>query len=228
MPGEGSVAGRGEPSVPVRTADSLPSGTLASTVAVVLPIEAQVGADGTVVASLGQLGGQVAATEAPPLPGTPLPMPRPHEPSDPDRRSPWVDVSVAALATGPLVLPAWTPVVPASASEPPSAAPAHAVWAQVEQLAQRMMVAPSPGGGQQMRIEIDPRLLPGVQVNIHFMEGRLQMEFLCSQDASRRRLRSVASREVAGAAGRLGVDVLVSLRSDDTEESDTEFLHASA
>jgi hypothetical protein len=77
-----------------------------------------------------------------------------------------------------------------------------------------------------MRIEIDPRLLPGVQVNIHFMDGRLQVEFNCSQDASRRRLRSVASREVAGAANRLGVDVLVSLRSDDAEDSDTEFLHA--
>ena len=123
----------------------------------------------------------------------------------------------------------WIPGVPdlqPTAASP--AGPADKVWQQVEAAATRMQVTPSLAGGQQVRLDIDPRLLPGVQVVLQFTSGRLQMDFICSQEASRRRLRAVAGRELGGAAGRLGVDVLMSLRSDAQDEAGTEFMHAAA
>ncbi len=106
--------------------------------------------------------------------------------------------------------------------------PSEKVWQQVEAVAHRMTVAPSLAGGQQVRLDIDPRLLPGVQVVLQFSSGRLQVDFICSQEASRRRVRSVAHRELAGAAGRLGVDVMMTLRSEESDEADAECLHAAA
>jgi hypothetical protein len=89
-------------------------------------------------------------------------------------------------------------------------------------------------GVHQIRLEIDPRLLPGVQVVMQVFSGQVQLEFICGNEQSRRRLRAVAQREVGSMADRLGRAVEVSLRGVDSSEAGNwtdghpEFMHAGA
>ncbi len=138
---------------------------------------------------------------------------------------------------GPLALPdalwgpAIRPVMDTAAAGTPASAPtepAHRVWRQVEDAATRMTVLSATAGNPHVRLDIDPRVLPGVQVVMQFAGGRLQVEFICAFDASRRNLRAVAQRELGGTASRLGVDLLMKLRADGADEGEAEYLHAAA
>ncbi len=134
----------------------------------------------------------------------------------------------------PLPLPA---VANASLAAPTPGAPsgAEAVWRQVQDMALRMAAGTGANGAHQIRMEIDPRLLPGVQVTLQMSAGQMQMEFVCSNDVSRRRLRAAAQRELGAMASRLGCPVQVTLRADGPDAGaatgrgdDAEYLHAAA
>ena len=95
-------------------------------------------------------------------------------------------------------------------------------------MAERMVAGPGPAGVHQIRLEIDPRLMPGVQVAIQMAAGQIQVEFFCANEASRRRLRVAASRDVDQMAERLGRTVHVTIRSGDAMDAhaSAEHLHA--
>jgi hypothetical protein len=102
-------------------------------------------------------------------------------------------------------------------------------------MALRMAAGTGANGAHQIRMEIDPRLLPGVQVTLQMSAGQMQMEFVCANDASRRRLRAAAQRELGPMASRLGCPVQVTLRADGPDagaaaggSDDAEHLHAAA
>lgn len=134
----------------------------------------------------------------------------------------------------PLPLPL-SALANASPAAPSPGAPggAEAVWRQVQDMALRMAAGTGASGAHQIRLEIDPRLLPGVQVVLQMSAGQMQMEFVCSNDASRRRLRAAAQRELGPMASRLGCPVQVTLRADGPDAGaatgrgdDAEYLHA--
>lgn len=136
----------------------------------------------------------------------------------------------------PLPLPL-SALANASPAAPSPGAPggAEAVWRQVQDMALRMAAGTGASGAHQIRLEIDPRLLPGVQVVLQMSAGQMQMEFVCSNDASRRRLRAAAQRELGPMASRLGCPVQVTLRADGPDAGaatgrgdDAEYLHAAA
>ncbi|MDH4377238.1 MAG: hypothetical protein QE494_13155 [Ramlibacter sp.] len=136
----------------------------------------------------------------------------------------------------PLPLPL-SALANASPAAPSPGAPggAEAVWRQVQDMALRMAAGTGASGAHQIRLEIDPRLLPGVQVVLQMSAGQMQMEFVCSNDVSRRRLRAAAQRELGPMASRLGCPVQVTLRADGPDAGaatgrgdDAEYLHAAA
>lgn len=134
----------------------------------------------------------------------------------------------------PLPLSAGANTSPAAPS-PGAPGGAEAVWRQVQDMAMRMAAGTGTNGAHQIRLEIDPRLLPGVQVVLQMSAGQMQMEFVCSNDASRRRLRAAAQRELGPMASRLGCPVQVTLRADGPDAGaatgrgdDAEYLHAAA
>lgn len=111
----------------------------------------------------------------------------------------------------------------------PVSRPAEAVWQQVQAMALRMASGTGVTGLHQIRLEIDPRLLPGVQVVLQLSAGQVQVEFTCASEASRRRLRTVAQRELGPMAERLGRPVQVTLCAEGAEAGDeAEYLHAGA
>ncbi len=137
-------------------------------------------------------------------------------------------IAASVLApTLPGVTDLFTPLAPPS---PPRSA--ELAWQQVQAMAQRLAVGRGPEGVHQIRVEIDPRLLPGVQVVMQAAAGQLQLDFVCSNEQSRRRLRVVAQREMAGMASRLGCPVQVTLSAAPTSdageggEGSPEYLHA--
>jgi len=72
-------------------------------------------------------------------------------------------------------------------------------------------------------------------VTLQMSAGQMQMEFVCANDASRRRLRAAAQRELGPMASRLGCPVQVTLRADGPDagaaaggSDDAEHLHAAA
>ncbi len=109
---------------------------------------------------------------------------------------------------------------------------ASEVWRQVQAVADRMAAGVGSAGAQQIRMDIDPRILPGVQAVMQVLAGQIQLEFICTNEKSRRLLRSVAQRELGEVAGRLKRPVQVTLRGVDADWADAsagedvEYLHA--
>lgn len=140
-----------------------------------------------------------------------------------------------------LPLPSLPPKLPLSdpapatstATTPPAPGAAEVVWRQVQDMALRMAAGTGANGAHQIRMEIDPRLLPGVQVVLQMSAGQMQMEFICASDVSRRRLRAAAQRELGPMAARLGCPVQVTLRAQGpgasaSDGDDAEYLHGTA
>lgn len=144
------------------------------------------------------------------------------------------DPELASTIAASILVPALPGVTdlfaPVASPAPPR--PVELAWQQVQAMAQRLAVGRGPEAVHQIRVEIDPRLLPGVQAVMQVMAGQLQLEFVCSNEQSRRRLRVVAQREMAGMASRLGCPVQVTLSTAPTSgageggEESPEYLHA--
>lgn len=110
-----------------------------------------------------------------------------------------------------------------TASVPPvAAAPqdpaASALGPQIEQAVERLLVDDDHRGRRQVRMDLKDDVLPGVSVVIQHGEGRLQVDFICSQEASRLRLNRSAPTQAQALAERLGCEVLLRVQTDDEED----------
>lgn len=84
----------------------------------------------------------------------------------------------------------------------------------LESLASRLMVGEGQGGGKQVRLELGEDVVPGVTVVVEQVQGRLQVDFICSQESTRLAL-AAHIRDSAGVlATRLGCGVLLRVLSD--------------
>lgn len=149
--------------------------------------------------------------------------------------TPLSDQAAGGAPLGPtLRLQVATSVAQPLSATPPDRTATALAWQQVQAVAERMSVGMGPSGVPQVRLDIDPRLLPGVQATIQVLAGQVHLEFVCATDQVRRRLRTVAHREIEGMAARVGMPVLVTLRSGDWSGAedgvveDEERMHAGA
>lgn len=92
-------------------------------------------------------------------------------------------------------------------------------WArQMGDSIERLMVDDGQHGSRQVRMQLKDDVLPGVTVAIQECDGRLQVDFVCSVEASRLRLNEEASSHARTLADRLQRDVLVRVQTDDDED----------
>jgi len=83
---------------------------------------------------------------------------------------------------------------------------------------QRLMVSDGSSGNRQVRMMLKEDILPGVSVVIHEVAGRLQVDYVCSQEASRLRLNDAAPEQAKVLAASLNREVLVTVQTDDEED----------
>ena len=83
---------------------------------------------------------------------------------------------------------------------------------------ERLMVSDGSNGNRQVRLEIKDDLLPGVTIAIQELEGRMQVDFVCSIESSRQKLVSALSDLSTTLAHRLGREVLLRVQTDDEDD----------
>ncbi len=83
---------------------------------------------------------------------------------------------------------------------------------------ERLMVSDGSSGNRQVRMELKDDLLPGVSVAIQELEGRLQVDFVCSVEGSRQKLNRALPDLAATLARRLGREVLMRVQTDDEDD----------
>jgi hypothetical protein len=93
-----------------------------------------------------------------------------------------------------------------------------ALGRHVEDAVERLMVDEDRAGQRQVRMELKDDVLPGVSVVILENEGRLQVDFICSQESSRLRLNRAAPQQAQTLAERLAREVLLRVMTDDDED----------
>lgn len=82
----------------------------------------------------------------------------------------------------------------------------------------RLMVGDGRSGGRQVRMALKDDVLPGVSVVIEEVDGRLQVDFICSVEDSRLKLVQALPEQAPVLARRLGRDVLLRVQTDDEED----------
>jgi hypothetical protein len=90
----------------------------------------------------------------------------------------------------------------------------HQIGSSIE----RLMVDDGHNGQHQVRMELKDELLPGVTVVIQELDGRLQVDFICSVESSRLRLNEAAPEQARSLAESLRRDVLLRVQTDDDED----------
>lgn len=83
---------------------------------------------------------------------------------------------------------------------------------------ERLMVSDGSSGNRQVRMQLKDDLLPGVGVAIQELEGRLQVDFVCSVERSRQNLGRALPDLANTLAERLGRDVLMRVQTDDEDD----------
>lgn len=83
---------------------------------------------------------------------------------------------------------------------------------------ERLMVSDGSSGNRQVRLELKDDLLSGVTIAIQELEGRLQVDFICSVESSRQKLASALPDLAATLAQRLGREVLLRVQTDDEDD----------
>jgi hypothetical protein len=83
----------------------------------------------------------------------------------------------------------------------------------------RLMVDDGQHGNRQVRMELKDDVLPGVTVSIQELDGRLQVDFICTNEASRLRLNAAASVQARTLAERLHREVLLRVQTDDVDDA---------
>ena len=94
----------------------------------------------------------------------------------------------------------------------------HPLNLQLDAAAQRLMVSDDESGNKQVRIELKDGALSGVSVVIQEAEGRIQVDFICSEEASRLQLNGLIYEQAGTLAKRLNCDVLMRVQTDDDED----------
>lgn len=82
----------------------------------------------------------------------------------------------------------------------------------------RLLVSNGEDGKRAVRLDLKDDALPGVSIAIEENEGRLQVEFVCAAESSRRRLAQALPEMAATLAERLQRDVLMRVRTDDEDD----------
>ncbi len=118
------------------------------------------------------------------------------------------------VLSGPFALLACT-------SPTPQACPAQPAPDWVNRMGDsiaRLLVDDGRNGSRQVRMAIKDEVLAGVSVAIGEHEGRLQVDFICSNEDSRLRLNALAPEQARTLAQRLQRDVLLRVQTDDEED----------
>lgn len=89
----------------------------------------------------------------------------------------------------------------------------------LQQAVSALQVGEGVGGVQQVRLDIKPELIPGVRVILQEVGGRVQVDFICSVEASRQRLGAVAQREATEIARRCRREMVLRVLTE-TEDGD--------
>jgi hypothetical protein len=105
-----------------------------------------------------------------------------------------------------------------ASTETPVKSLAADLLGQVNHLVGRLMVGNGSSGNRQVRIDIQDDQLPGVTLTVQQIDGRLQVDFVCSVDVSRLHLNRAAPDLAAQLAERLSQDVLIRVQTDDDED----------
>lgn len=107
--------------------------------------------------------------------------------------------------------------------QPPAGSPAAgglapALSSRIGDGIERLMVDDGSNGNRQVRMALKDDLLPGVTVAIQELDGRLQVDFICSDESSRLRLNEAAPSQAQALAERLRREVLLRVQTDDPED----------
>jgi hypothetical protein len=121
------------------------------------------------------------------------------------------------FASDPLPTAQAPPPTPAAAPERAPLSPAAAISDWLQQAVTRLQVGEGTHGKQEVRFEIRPEVLPGVRVVLQENNGRVQVDFICSVDASRHVLGEIAQREASEMARRCRRDLLLRVQTDDED-----------
>jgi len=135
------------------------------------------------------------------------------------------DTQPVSLQTGDVASPGWG-VLPAASSMPPgvmtqaseAGAPKVLPEQVIEQAVARLMVGVDRDGAKQVRVELRNEWMPGVRMVLQEAGGRVQIDLICSVEASRHRLSAISSREVGDIARRCKRDLLVRVRSEESAD----------
>lgn len=107
----------------------------------------------------------------------------------------------------------------ASAPDAKEASRIADVATRIGESIERLMVGDGQHGNRQVRMELKGDVLPGVTVAIQELNGRLQVDFICSNEESRLRLNAAAPAQANTLAGRLQREVLVCVQTDDVDDA---------
>jgi hypothetical protein len=129
-------------------------------------------------------------------------------------------LALAASAAQPVALPLMTPVLqelaPGMTEKTLSLTPG-ALTDWLQQTVADLKVFKGDSGMSQIHLDIKPELLPGVRVILQEAGGRIQVDFICTVESSRRVLGAVAQREANEMAKRCRRDLLLRVCSDEDE-----------
>lgn len=88
----------------------------------------------------------------------------------------------------------------------------------IGQMVERLRVGQGRSGGARVQMALASDILPGVSVAIERIEGRLEVEFTCSHEDSRRTLVDALEQVSQALAQRLREPVRVVVQTDDEED----------
>ncbi len=127
--------------------------------------------------------------------------------------APEAEAPVPAVAPGPL-----QGLVGASCLQADDVAERRALARRLGEMVIRLMVGQGRSGGARVQMDLGDDVLPGVSVAIERIEGRLNVEFTCCNDDSRRRLAAAMGEMCDELSQRLRTMVLVAVQTDDEED----------
>ncbi len=126
-------------------------------------------------------------------------------------------LSLLPVSQAPLTL---GPQGPAPAmAETTHSLPPGALTDWIQQTVSDLRVFEGNVGTSQVRLDIKPELLPGVRVIVQEAGGRIQVDFICSAESSRRLLGAVARREATDMARRCRRDLLLRVQSEEDDSN---------
>ena len=110
-----------------------------------------------------------------------------------------------------------SPPMSPAASERSSLSTSAAISDWVQQAISSLQVSQGTAGNREVRFDIRPEVLPGVRVVVQESNGRVQVDFICSVEASRHVVSEIAQREASEMARRCRRDLLLRVQVEDED-----------